>query len=124
MKTQEPSTTAASNQEQTFSISMPNEPSGAGLHVMGSSLHNSINSMSPVEGQQVTELPTSFTPEGVDATSSFGWDMISLGLEEPFPAREVIEELYVLSPHFFMPTILMFSPGTKSISRRAMPLCQ
>lgn len=79
---------------------MPNEPPGTGLHVMGTSIHNSINSTSPVEGQQVTELPPSFTPEGVDATSSFGWDMISLGLEEPFPAREVIEELYVLSPHF------------------------
>lgn len=103
---------------------MPNEPPGAGLHVMETSIHNSMNSMSPVEGQQVTELPPSFTPEGVDATSSFGWDMISLGLEEPFPAREVIEELYVLSAHLFVPTILMLSPGTKSISRRPMPLCQ
>jgi hypothetical protein len=36
-----------------------------------------------------------FLPPVVDHGETFGWDMISLGLEEPLPTREVIDELYV-----------------------------
>lgn len=34
-----------------------------------------------------------FLPPVVDHGETFGWDMISLGLEEPLPTREVIDEL-------------------------------
>ncbi|KAL5365651.1 fungal-specific transcription factor domain-containing protein [Aspergillus floccosus] len=34
-----------------------------------------------------------FLPPVVDHAETFGWDMISLGLEEPLPTREVIDEL-------------------------------
>ena len=37
-----------------------------------------------------------FLAPGLDRTGNFGWDMISLGLEEPLPDREIIDELYVL----------------------------
>lgn len=63
------------------------------MHVVGQSMNNSISSL---EGPQATGPTTSFTTsDELNAANNFGWNMISLGLEEPFPAREVIEELYV-----------------------------
>ncbi|KAL4892167.1 fungal-specific transcription factor domain-containing protein [Aspergillus ambiguus] len=43
--------------------------------------------INPNQGTQM------FLPPAVDHTGTFGWDMISLGLEEPLPTREVIDEL-------------------------------
>lgn len=54
--------------------------------------------MSSPEGEinYIQSSQTFLTP-GLDRTGNFGWDMISLGLEEPLPDREIIEELYVLN---------------------------
>ncbi|RDW94138.1 putative C6 transcription factor Prf [Aspergillus mulundensis] len=106
LKTQEPGTASVSQpQEHTFPVNLPNEPSGASMHVMGSSMNNSI---SPTEAPAASGPTSSFTPERMDAANTFGWDMISLGLEEPFPAREVIHELnliYFDKVHPFLPII-------------------
>ncbi|KAE8375117.1 fungal-specific transcription factor domain-containing protein [Aspergillus bertholletiae] len=51
--------------------------------------------------------PTFLTP-GLDRTGNFGWDMISLGLEEPLPDREIIDELnqiYFEKIHPYMPIL-------------------
>ncbi|KAL4881545.1 fungal-specific transcription factor domain-containing protein [Aspergillus karnatakaensis] len=103
LKTQEPGVPQA--QVSSFPVSLPNEPTGAELHAIGNSMNNSI---SPVENPSATGPSSSFTPEGVDAANNFGWDMISLGLEEPLPAREVVNELnqiYFEKTHNFVPVI-------------------
>ncbi|KAL2810462.1 fungal-specific transcription factor domain-containing protein [Aspergillus granulosus] len=104
LKTQEPSSTQT--QAPNFPFTLPNEPLDmTDMHAMGTSMNKST---SPIENPQATGPPSTFTPEGVDATNNFGWDMISLGLEEPLPAREVIDELnriYFDKPHAFIPII-------------------
>ncbi|KAL4943344.1 hypothetical protein BDV06DRAFT_190028 [Aspergillus oleicola] len=107
LKTQEPSASAPpqQHQEHTFPVTLPDKPTGAEMHVMGNSMTNSI---SPIEAQPMAGTSTSFTPEGLDAANNFDWGMISLGLEEPFPAREVIDELnqiYFEKTHAFIPII-------------------
>jgi hypothetical protein len=93
LKTQEPdNVTVPQPKEHAFPVGLSKEPAGAEMHVMGSM----NNSLSPTEGPTATGQ-MSFTPERMDAANNFAWDMISLGLEEPFPAREVIDELYVCS---------------------------
>lgn len=48
------------------------------------------------------------------------WDLIALGLEEPLPSQDVIDELYVLyaALHFNMCLIQTHLPGTLFSSRR------
>ncbi|KAL4933914.1 putative C6 transcription factor Prf [Aspergillus undulatus] len=105
LKTQEPTASAPQRQEHTFPVTLPNEPAGAGMHVMVDSMNNSI---SPAGAQPMAGPTTSFTPEEMDTTNNFDWGMISLGLEEPFPARDVIDELtqiYFEKTHEFIPII-------------------
>jgi hypothetical protein len=90
----------------------------ADMHAMGTGMHKST---SPIENPQAAGPPSTFTPEGIDATNNFGWDMISLGLEEPLPAREVMDELYVPMPIIGQRTLLILAPGTEFISKRLMP---
>ncbi|CBF75691.1 hypothetical protein AN3650.2 [Aspergillus nidulans FGSC A4] len=89
LKTQEPdNVTVPQPKEHAFPVGLSKEPAGTEMHVMGSM----NNSLSPPEGPTAAgQMP--FTPERMDAANTFAWDMISLGLEEPFPAREVIDEL-------------------------------
>ncbi|KAJ0420143.1 fungal-specific transcription factor domain-containing protein [Aspergillus carlsbadensis] len=107
LKTQEPSAPSApQNQAPSFPASLPNETIDMGdMHAMGTNMHKST---SPIENPQATGPSSTFTPEGIDATNNFGWDMISLGLEEPLPAREVMDELnriYFEKTHAFIPII-------------------
>ena len=58
-------------------------------------------------------------------TEDFSWEMIGLGLEEPLPNQDVVEELYVpLLALFFIPRSTWGSlsnrtlPDTKSTSKR------
>ncbi|KAL5000517.1 hypothetical protein BDV10DRAFT_192821 [Aspergillus recurvatus] len=95
LKTQDPNNvTVPQPKDHAFPVGLPREPAGAEMHVMGSM----SNSISPTEGPTATG-PASYTPERMDTANTFGWDMISLGLEEPFPAREVIDELYYSNLH-------------------------
>jgi hypothetical protein len=32
---------------------------------------------------------------GIGATDDFSWDMIGLGLEEPLPSQDIIDDMYV-----------------------------
>ncbi|KAL5332924.1 fungal-specific transcription factor domain-containing protein [Aspergillus crustosus] len=103
LKTQEPS--APQTQAPNFPVPLQNEPLGAEMQAAGNSMNNSI---SPTEGPLVSGPSSSFTPEGGDAANNFGWDMISLGLEEPLPAREVVNELtqiYFEKTHTYVPVI-------------------
>ncbi|KAL4814869.1 fungal-specific transcription factor domain-containing protein [Aspergillus spinulosporus] len=103
LKTQEPdNVTVPQPKEHVFPVGLSKEPPGAEMHVMGSM----NNSLSP-EGPTATG-PMPFTPERMDAANTFAWDMVSLGLEEPFPAWEVIDELnliYFDKIHPFLPII-------------------
>ncbi|KAB8201632.1 fungal transcription factor regulatory middle homology region [Aspergillus parasiticus SU-1] len=71
---------------------------------------NSIDApMSSPEGEinNIQSSQTFLTP-GLDRTGNFGWDMISLGLEEPLPDREIIDELnqiYFEKIHPYMPIL-------------------
>ncbi|KAL2828907.1 fungal-specific transcription factor domain-containing protein [Aspergillus cavernicola] len=104
LKTQDPP--VPQTQGPNFPATLPNVPTGmTEMHAMGNSMSNSI---SPTEGAPATGPVLAFTPEGVNAANSFGWDMISLGLEEPLPAREVMDELnqiYFEKTHAFVPII-------------------
>lgn len=40
--------------------------------------------------------PTGLPGENVGFNGDFSWEMISLGLEEPLPTQDVVDELYVL----------------------------
>ncbi|KAI9371453.1 fungal-specific transcription factor domain-containing protein [Aspergillus egyptiacus] len=104
LKTQE--SPVPQTQAPTFSVALTDEPTGmTGVHAAENTIDKSNT---PTEGTQAAGQASSFTPEGVDAENSFGWDMISLGLEEPLPAREVIDELnriYFEKTHAFIPII-------------------
>lgn len=62
-----------------------------------------------------------FLPQVVNRTGAYGWDMISLGLEEPLPTREVVDELYVLTEYSpYTPSMASNSHiGTKSTSKKS-----
>lgn len=51
-------------------------------------------------------------------SASFSWEMIDLGLEEPLPAQDVLDDLYELRLSLRMIQANVF-PGLKSISRRS-----
>lgn len=58
-----------------------------------------------------------------DATTTNGeesefnqWEMISLGLEEPLPPEDVMEELYVLNVIYGTISTLTYQSGTRSTS--------
>ncbi|KAJ5280986.1 hypothetical protein N7478_006358 [Penicillium angulare] len=47
----------------------------------------------PARGMDTSQPSQSFFPEPVNVTTDPQWEMISLGLEEPLPAQDVIDEL-------------------------------
>ncbi|KAB8232268.1 putative C6 transcription factor Prf [Aspergillus alliaceus] len=63
---------------------------------------------SPDEDINNVQSNQTFLTPGLDRTGNFGWDMISLGLEEPLPSREVVDELnqvYFEKIHPYMPIL-------------------
>jgi hypothetical protein len=59
-------------------------------------------------------------PPIANNNSDAQWDLIALGLEEPLPSQDVIDELYVLyaALYFNMSLIQNHLPGTLYSSRR------
>ena len=54
---------------------------------------------SPQQPMETFGFPgDSLTGMGIE-DNNFTWEMIGLGLEEPLPAQETIDELYVILPH-------------------------
>ncbi|KAJ6171067.1 hypothetical protein N7470_000134, partial [Penicillium chermesinum] len=95
-------------QENAFAATFPNEadlslPDIAGLGGgLGASLSQHASNLNAADLQQSLFPPaTSIPNEPADTipntipnvTTDFHWDLISLGLEEPLPAPEVVEEL-------------------------------
>lgn len=54
----------------------------------------------PVTNMASEMLPDSeFVPQiNLDLDQNFSWEMIALGLEEPMPTQEAVDELYDLRP--------------------------
>ena len=57
------------------------------------------------------------------ASEPFSWERISLGLEEPLPCQEIIDELYGVFASFFARLELTIL-GTKYTSRKSSHLHQ
>ncbi|THC98944.1 hypothetical protein EYZ11_001581 [Aspergillus tanneri] len=69
--------------------------------------------ISPPEGTGNHPIPgQTYLPSPIREDRNFGWDMISLGLEEPLPAREAIDELHMaamdLAPSARPPVCLQY----------------
>ncbi|KAE8151866.1 fungal-specific transcription factor domain-containing protein [Aspergillus avenaceus] len=101
LKTQEVNTTV--NQGNDFNITAPITGMAEASHTFG------MESLSPPE-VDLNNMQSSqaFMTPGVDRTGNFGWDMISLGLEEPLPSRDVIDELnqiYFEKIHPYIPIL-------------------
>ncbi|KAE8352810.1 fungal-specific transcription factor domain-containing protein [Aspergillus coremiiformis] len=107
LKTQEV-TPSHSNQETGFNnVATPTEFVGMSEVTP---FMNGMDAAMPSPDEEINNLQSSQThlTPGLDRTGNFGWDMISLGLEEPLPAQEVIDELnqiYFEKVHPYMPIL-------------------
>lgn len=71
---------------------MPGMPD---MSMFSDNIPNSMPSLAGTFGQTQSG-PTGLAGENMGFNGDFSWEMISLGLEEPLPAQDVIDELYVL----------------------------
>ncbi|KKK14252.1 hypothetical protein AOCH_001427 [Aspergillus ochraceoroseus] len=105
LKTQEPPT-IPQTQAPSFPVPIPDEPTDmTDVPLIGHEFNPSVPL--PEESSNTGPAP-SFVPEGMSRPNTFGWDMISLGLEEPLPAQEIIDDLtriYFEKIHPVMPII-------------------
>jgi hypothetical protein len=85
--------------------------SGLGGDLDGS--FQASNAPDPVQPSQMMYPP-------IDINSDAQWDLIALGLEEPLPSQDVIDELYVLHAALYSNISLIQNhpPGTLYSSRR------
>lgn len=56
-----------------------------------------LNGESPQPGASLDDFNFNSMPMGLGPGNNFTWEMIGLGLEEPLPPQETIDELFVLS---------------------------
>ena len=78
-------------------LNLPDLSGLGGLEGIGENMDNSYStSTAPSAGMLFPSPPT--TQGGGNSQ----WDLISLGLEEPLPSQDVIDELYVFYPAFYM----------------------
>lgn len=65
-----------------------------------SSLSNNLNNnhTTPLDASfgQTQQSQAEFPATGLGLDGDFSWEMISLGLEEPLPPKDVTDELYVV----------------------------
>ena len=59
---------------------------------------------------------------GMTMDPTFTWEMIGLGLDEPLPPQETIDELYVT--YSGLPDTILTELGIKYILRRFTLLCR
>lgn len=71
---------------------MPGMPD---MSMFSDNIPNSMPSLAGTFGQTQSGS-TGLAGENMGFNGDFSWEMISLGLEEPLPAQDVIDELYVL----------------------------
>lgn len=82
-------------------LALPDLPDLGGLGGIGADMNNSFSASTIPGTSQPSQMlyPPQPTPQGAGDTQ---WDLISLGLEEPLPSQDVIDELYVLHVALFL----------------------
>ncbi|KAH1490925.1 hypothetical protein KXV92_001300 [Aspergillus fumigatus] len=92
LRTQEPS--AAQTQENHNHNPASNENEMTNLPdvpLLPTDLNTSLSPPQPIVEHQ--PLSQAYLPSGLHTGGNFGWDMLGLGLEEPLPTQDVIDEL-------------------------------
>jgi hypothetical protein len=74
-------------------------PDMSNLGGLGSDMDNSFPASTAPGAVQPSHML--FPPPHATQGGNSQWDLISLGLEEPLPSRDVIEELYVICLELF-----------------------
>ncbi|KAF7118203.1 hypothetical protein CNMCM5793_007604 [Aspergillus hiratsukae] len=93
LKTQEPSATQTQENHSHIPVSNENEMTMLpDVPFLATDLSSSLSPPQPIVEHQA--LPQGYLPSGLNAGGNFGWDMLGLGLEEPLPTQDVIDELY------------------------------
>lgn len=72
-------------------LPLPDIPNFGGL---GGHMDNMLQASSALSTGQPGQLL--FPPQHTATNGNSQWDLISLGLDEPLPTQDVIEELYVI----------------------------
>jgi hypothetical protein len=111
--------------EHAFNASIPDEsmlalPDMSGL---GGNMDNSFQApTAPGAGQPSQML---FPPPHTAHEGNTQWDLISLGLEEPLPSQDVIDELYAIQMKLLWKAVLTPLPrlGMLYSSKRYIQCC-
>jgi hypothetical protein len=125
LRTQEPS--AAQTQENHNHIPASNENEMTSLPdvpLLATDLSTSLSPPQPIVEHQ--PLSQAYLPSGLNTGGNFGWDMLGLGLEEPLPTQDVIDDLYAYIISRISLSISHELTGTKFISTKSIlryPFC-
>lgn len=79
-----------------------------------------IPQLIPVNDTLDSHMDSVMDSIGFGTDQAFNWELISLGLEEPLPNQDVIDEMCVLLS--FSPLRNLTTAGTRYISRAFIPL--
>ncbi|EAW10646.1 putative C6 transcription factor Prf [Aspergillus clavatus NRRL 1] len=92
LRTQEPNTTQPPETHTDVPSSIDNEMTIIpDIPSLANEMSNSLSPPQPIIDHQASSQL--YLPSDLNTASSFGWDMLSLGLEEPLPTQDVIDEL-------------------------------
>ncbi|KAF7160948.1 hypothetical protein CNMCM5623_006510 [Aspergillus felis] len=92
LKTQEPSAAQTQENHTHFPVSNENEMTSLpDVPLLATDLSTSLSPPQPIVEQEA--LSQAYLPPGLNTGGNFGWDMLGLGLEEPLPTQDVIDEL-------------------------------
>ncbi|GFF25390.1 uncharacterized transcriptional regulatory protein C530.05 [Aspergillus udagawae] len=92
LRTQEPGAAQAQENHNHIPVSNENEMTSLpDVPLLATDLSTSLSPPQPIVEQQA--LSQAYLPSGLNTEGNFGWDMLSLGLEEPLPTQDVIDEL-------------------------------
>ena len=99
LKTQEPEglrNSTAQQQNNAFTAPTPNDllQSMPDISPLSNGIDNPMESLPGTFGQ-LQQGETALPDADLGLNNEFSWEMISLGLEEPLPAQDVIDELCV-----------------------------
>lgn len=82
-------------------LDLPDLSGLGGLGGIGGNMDNSYAASTPPSAGQSNQILFP-SPPTIQGSGNSQWDLISLGLEEPLPSQDVIDELYVLYAAFHM----------------------
>jgi hypothetical protein len=114
LKTQEPEglrNSTAQQQNNAFTAPTPNDllQSMPDISPLSNGIDNPMESLPGTFGQ-LQQGETALPDADLGLNNEFSWEMISLGLEEPLPAQDVIDELNQMYFEKIHPTIPMIHP--------------